>query len=181
MCLTCKNIYRYLLDRKIKREKKFLRKNVAIMPVSYKKFLASFYPDANIRKLYLQDMGVVFGAGSFANTGFVKIPNTRTRHRVFIGRNVSIAPNVTCICEANANNGKEINRYPYVEKRAASAGDIHIEEEVWIGANVTILPGITIRKCAVVGAGSVVTKDLEAYGVYAGVPAKKIRDIRDEV
>lgn len=181
MRLMNKKIYRYLLNRKLKKEKIFLRDNIDIMPNSYKKFLATYYPDANIRKLYLQDMGVVFGEHSFANIGFVKIPNTRSEHKVFIGRNVSVAPNVMCICEASANNGKEINQYPYVAGQAACAGNIHIEEDVWIGANVTILPGITIKKCAVVGAGSVVTKDLEAYGVYAGVPAKKIRDIRDEV
>ena len=64
-----------LLERKLKKEKKFLEKNVDIMPRSYKKFLASFYPDANIRKLYLEDMGVEFQENSFVNIGFMKIPN----------------------------------------------------------------------------------------------------------
>lgn len=99
--------------------KNFLKANVDIMPKSYKKFLASYYPDANIRKLYLQDMGVKFRELSFANMGFMKIPNTRSKYRVFIGKNVSIAPNVVCICEANANNGKELNQYPYISKQAA--------------------------------------------------------------
>ena len=57
-------------------------------------------------------------------------------------------------------------------------GKIIIHDEVWIGANVTILPGVTIGKCTVIGAGSVVSKNLDAFSVYAGVPAKKIRDIR---
>ena len=43
---------------------------------------------------------------------------------------------------------------------------------------VTILPGVHIGRCAVIGAGSVVTGDVEAYHIYAGVPARKIRDIR---
>ena len=45
-------------------------------------------------------------------------------------------------------------------------------------AAVTILPGVHIGRCAVIGAGSVVTGDVEAYHLYAGVPARKIRDIR---
>lgn len=58
------------------------------------------------------------------------------------------------------------------------AADIVVEDEVWIGADVTILPGVHIGRCAVIGAGSVVTGDVEAYHIYAGVPARKIRDIR---
>jgi acetyltransferase-like isoleucine patch superfamily enzyme len=46
-----------------------------------------------------------------------------------------------------------------------------------LGANVTILPNITIGKCSVVAAGSVVTKDVLPYTVVAGVPAVKIRDL----
>ena len=43
-----------------------------------------------------------------------------------------------------------------------------------------ILPGVRIGKCSIIGAGSVVIGDVEPYGVYAGVPARKIRDIREE-
>lgn len=164
----------------MKKEKIFLRDNVDIMPKSYKKFLATYYPDANIRKLYLNDLGVEFGENSFANIGFMKVPNTCSKSKIIIGKNVSIAPNVMCICEANANNGKEINSYSYVVDKATCNEDIYIEDEVWIGANVTILPGITIGKSAIIGAGSVVTKDVDSYGVYVGVPAKKIGDIREK-
>lgn len=166
------------LEKEAARRKKFLQDNVEIMPASYKKFIASYYPDANIRKLYLKDMGVEFQENSFVNMGFLKIPNIRSEQKVIIGKNVSIAPNVVCICEANANNGKEINQYAYVTEKATCRGNIYIGDDAWIGANVTILPGITIGKCAIVGAGSVVTKDIDAYGVYAGVPARKIRDVR---
>ena len=40
------------------------------------------------------------------------------------------------------------------------------------------MPGVRIGKCAVIGAGSVVTKDLDPYGIYVGVPARKVNDIR---
>lgn len=53
---------------------------------------------------------------------------------------------------------------------------IVIEDDVWIGSNATILPGKTIGKGAVVGANSVVTKDVKPYTVVGGVPAKLIKD-----
>lgn len=55
---------------------------------------------------------------------------------------------------------------------------IVIEDNVWIGSNATILPGITIGRWAVVAAGAVVTKDVEAYTVVGGVPAKEIRKVK---
>lgn len=58
--------------------------------------------------------------------------------------------------------------------------DIIIEDDVWIGGNATILPGITIGKGAIIGAGSVVTKDIPKMTIAAGNPAKVIREITEE-
>lgn len=52
---------------------------------------------------------------------------------------------------------------------------INIEDDVWIGANSVILPGVRIGRGAVIGAGSVITKDVPDHSVFAGVPAKFIR------
>ena len=52
--------------------------------------------------------------------------------------------------------------------------------DCWIGAGVIILSGVTIGECSVVGAGAVVTKDVEPYTIVAGVPARKIKDIKIE-
>lgn len=57
------------LLRKVKKEQKFLMEHVDIMPKSYKKFLASYYPNAKIRKLYLKDLGVEFGENSLQILG----------------------------------------------------------------------------------------------------------------
>ncbi|MCD8238259.1 MAG: sugar O-acetyltransferase [Clostridiales bacterium] len=57
---------------------------------------------------------------------------------------------------------------------------IVIGDRVWIGANVTILPGVTIGDNAIIAAGAVVTKDVPADSVAAGVPARVIKSIYDE-
>ena len=51
-----------------------------------------------------------------------------------------------------------------------------IKNDVWIGCNVIILPGVNIGEGSVIAAGSVVTKDVDSYSIYAGVPAKKVKD-----
>lgn len=54
-----------------------------------------------------------------------------------------------------------------------------IGDDVWTGCRVVIMPGVTIGDHAIVAAGSVVTKDVPAWGIVGGVPAKFIRDRRD--
>ena len=54
---------------------------------------------------------------------------------------------------------------------------IHIEDKVWLGANVTILPGVTIGEGAIVAAGAVVTKDVPPRTIVGGIPAKVIKKI----
>ena len=55
--------------------------------------------------------------------------------------------------------------------------DIVVEDGAWIGASCTILPNVTIANGCVIAAGSVVTKSTEPNGLYAGVPAKRIKDL----
>ena len=54
---------------------------------------------------------------------------------------------------------------------------ILVENGCWIGANVTILPGVTIHEGTIIAAGAVVTRDCEANSLYGGVPAKKIKQL----
>ena len=56
---------------------------------------------------------------------------------------------------------------------------IHIGNRVWLGANVTVLPGVTIGDGAVIGAGSVVTRDVPPNTVAAGNPARVLREVRE--
>ena len=78
---------------------------------------------------------------------------------------VSISYNVT-LC--SAGHDCQTPDFKYV------SAPIVIEDYVWIGINATILKGVTIGRGAVIAAGSVVTKDCDSLGIYAGIPAKKI-------
>lgn len=157
----------------------FLLKHVDEMPLRFIKLIAYYYTDARVRKVYWERLGVFMGEGTYANLG-LRVVQDGHAASVTIGSHVSIAPNVTLVCAESANNGYEINQIPYVKKHLTRSGTIVIQDEVWIGANVTILSGVRIGKCAVIGAGSVVTRDVEAYSVYAGIPAKKIRDLKEK-
>lgn len=86
---------------------------------------------------------------------------------IFIDDNVQIAPGVTLL---TANH--DINHMNILK-----TDSIHIKEGAWIGANTTILPGVTIGKGAIVGAGSVVTKNVSDHTLVAGNPAKFIKTV----
>lgn len=58
-------------------------------------------------------------------------------------------------------------------------GKVVLEEGAYIGVNAVILPGVSVGKCAIVGAGAVVTKDVPAFSIVAGSPACVIGDVRD--
>lgn len=64
---------------------------------------------------------------------------------------------------------------PMIEQGYTKATHIVIEDDVWIGDRVTILPGVHIHTHSVVAAGAVVTKDVPEYAIVGGVPAKVIR------
>lgn len=60
-------------------------------------------------------------------------------------------------------------------KDTFSKGSIHIEDDVWIGANVVIMSGVKVGRGSIIGAGSIVTKDIPSYSIVGGNPAKVIK------
>ena len=88
-----------------------------------------------------------------------------------IGDNVLISPN-NDIADFN-HIYKDASRP--VNEQGVIAKKVTIQEDVWIGAGCKILMGVTIGKGAVIGAGSVVTKDVPAFHVVVGNPAKTIK------
>lgn len=159
-----------------KQIEKILQENTKILPKSWIKWLAYYFPNAKIRKKCWSELGVIMGEETYSNIGMIVVMGKKAK--VYIGRRVSIAPNVIFVADSVPNNSRVLQQMPAVLPMIKEK-DIYVEDDVWIGANVTILPGVRIGACSIIGAGSVVTKDVEAYGVYVGVPATKIRDIRE--
>ena len=90
---------------------------------------------------------------------------------VEIGENVMIAPH--CMI-ASGNHDYKQTQHPMRFAGTLSKGPIIIEDNVWIGANVTIADGVKIGKEAVIGSNSLVNRDVEPWSIVGGVPAKKI-------
>ncbi|KTD04513.1 chloramphenicol acetyltransferase [Legionella geestiana] len=94
---------------------------------------------------------------------------------VRIGSCVMFGPGVTLLCGDHAFRERGVPMY-FVKKDAPSkhSAAIDIKDDVWIGANVTVLKGVTIGRGSVIAAGSVVNKPVPEYAIVAGVPAKVI-------
>jgi maltose O-acetyltransferase len=90
---------------------------------------------------------------------------------VHIGNHVMIGPNVQIYTAAHPLQVEPRNQGLEVAKR------IVVEDNVWIGGAAILLPGVTIGRNAVVGAGAVVTRDVPANTVVAGNPARVIREM----
>ena len=104
-----------------------------------------------------------FGKNVFVNSGC----RFQDQGGIYIGDDVLIGHNaVLATLNHNADPAKRANLIP---------APIRIGDKAWLGANVTILPGVTVGEGAVIAAGSVVTKDVPAGATVAGVPAKRIK------
>jgi acetyltransferase-like isoleucine patch superfamily enzyme len=93
---------------------------------------------------------------------------------VTIGSRVLFGPNVSLYAATHPTD-------PAVRQGTAGpeyALPITVEDDVWLGGSVVVLPGVTIGRGSTVGAGSVVTRDVEAYTVVAGNPARLIRRLQ---
>ena len=89
-----------------------------------------------------------------------------------IGNFVMLAPNVALLHDTHNYDRVDI---PMALQGKKLKEVIIIEDDVWIGRNSIIMPGIRICKGCIVAAGSIVTKDTEPYSVVGGIPAKLIR------
>lgn len=112
-------------------------------------------------------------------------------NQIKIGRNCSIMYNFFCMSAGGvtieddvliaANVSLVSNSHDFKERQILTCKPIVIKRNVWIGAGATILPGVTIGENSIVAAAAVVTKDVPPHTLVAGVPAKIIRDISDEL
>ena len=121
---------------------------------------APYYANWGGKNVYLGDY-------VYANFGLTLVDDGN----IYVGNNVMFAPGVVV-----ATAGHPLN--PTLREKGYQYNqDVHIGNNVWIGANATILPGVTIGDNTVIGAGAVVSKDLPANVLALGVPAKVVREL----
>ena len=92
---------------------------------------------------------------------------------VLIGSHVNLAQGITVT--ALNHNFEDFEKR--IDEQGVSTSTVIIEDDIWIGANAVVLPGVTIGHHSVVAAGAVVTKDVPPHSLVAGVPAKVIKQI----
>ena len=153
------------------------------LPYLYDRILAVAYKNAMKycgENVYIRPSSSDFkGLPNLSVGGGTTIPRGSiiycTKAACIIGRNVIFGPNPTIITGDHRFDviGKFIK--DNVEKLPANDLPVTIEDDVWCGANVTILKGVTIGRGSIVAAGAVVTKSFPPYSIIGGVPAKLIK------
>ncbi len=132
----------------------------------YRKLTGSKGKNINIQKGCYFDRNVFLGNNSgIGCNSFIQGPTV-------IGDNVMMGPDVIIY---TANHEFKNTDIPMIEQGFQERKKVSIESDVWIGARVIILPGVHIGKGSIIGAGAVVTKNVEEYSVVGGVPAKVIK------
>lgn len=118
--------------------------------------------------------GARFGNGKYIvignNSGlgmYCKVPND-----IIIGEDVMMGPNVTIFGSNHAFDRTDI---PMRNQGMRKYPPVFIADDVWIGSNVIIMPGLRIEKGTIIGAGAVVTKNFPEYSIIGGNPARLIK------
>lgn len=127
----------------------------------------AFFPGWRVQ--LLRWCGFTIGQDVYIADDIIIAEELKSRGLITIGDRVSMAPRVTLVTTSHPNNS--LIR-PFAPEKT---GPIVIEPDVWIGAGVVVLPGVTIGRGAIVGANSVVTTDVEPLHVVAGQPARTLR------
>lgn len=110
--------------------------------------------------------------GDNVSINFGVMINADCGGKIRIGNDVLIGPKVTI----RAANHRFDDLHQPIRLQGHSAGPITIEDNVWIGSHAVILPNVAIGSGAIIAAGAVVTKDVPAHAIAAGIPAKIIKN-----
>lgn len=126
-------------------------------------------PFSFVRVLLLRACGVTIGRGCYI--GFNVVCDTNFPELVVIGDNVTISHNCMIITHT-ASPARS-----FLAKVYLASEQVNIGNGAWIGANSTILPGISVGKDCMIGAGSVVTRSTDERSLWAGNPCQRIKSI----
>ena len=120
------------------------------------------------------DFNIIVGNDVFIGPGCRLMSNSAP---IIIGNHVMFGPNVTIITSDHRTDviGRLMKGIPSSEQLPKNKGKVEFKGDNWVGANSTILKGVTINRGAVIAAGSVVTKEVPAYSIVGGNPAKVIK------
>ena len=163
-----------LMGENVKPMLKFCGKEVRIYPLT-----KIIYPE----KAELDDFSIIndycfIDAGGEFKLGKYSIITwhclVEGRAKVYIGDRCFVGPGSKFLSSTYKLNGYYTCEFLPDECHDTLYGDIIVKDEAYIGANVTIMPGVTIGEGAVVGANALINKDLEPWGIYVGTPCKKI-------
>ncbi|HSW98140.1 MAG TPA: DapH/DapD/GlmU-related protein [Candidatus Saccharimonadales bacterium] len=147
-----------------------------------------YLPAHHIRRFFYRMAGIHIGKGTTIHTGarFYKPENIVIGHDSIIGEEVILDGRDTIRIGDHVDIASQVMIYNgehniQSESFEAQTEPVIIEDYVFIGPRAIILPGVTIKKGAVVGAGAVVTKDVASMQIVGGVPAKQIgvRNVKD--
>lgn len=98
-------------------------------------------------------------------------------NRITIGDGLLTGTNVLITDNSHGQSTREHMSLPFHKRPLYSKGAVIIGNNVWLGNNVCVMPGVTIGDGAIIGANSVVTHDIPAYSVAAGIPARIIKQL----
>jgi len=140
--------------------------------IKFMRFLVTYFPANSIRVKALRACGFEIGKEVYIASGLMlSTMNSEDSCKLILGDRVSIGPRVSFILASDANSSKLTKTFPPIR------GTISIENDVWIGAGVIILPNVHIGESSILAAGAVVNSDVEAFTMMAGVPAKFVKKI----
>lgn len=149
--------------------------------------LVGYIPLHHVRRFFYRVEGMKIGRGSSIHMGavFYDCRNIKIGRDTIIGENavldgrdrLTIGDHVDIASEVMIYNSQhDMSSQDFAKVEEVILAPVEISDYVFIGPRAIILPGVTIGRGAVVGAGAVVTKDVPAFKIVGGVPAKEIGD-----
>jgi maltose O-acetyltransferase len=149
--------------------------------VCFKLAITGYLPSHYLRRFVYRFWGIKIGSGStiHMHASFYYPPSIKIGNDSIIGEKVVLDGRDKLVIGNHVDVASEVMIYNAEhdlndEKFKAITAPVTIEDYVFIGPRAIILPGVTIHKGAVVGAGAVVTKDVAEFTIVGGVPAKEI-------